>query len=148
MTQPIDNVVAINNPLTHDDGSWTPVLGATSVDGTHTYTVQYGEFFKIGDIVFANFNIEINTLGSTISGDIVVRGLPEAASLDTNRVYPISQTKLDNVSFLGLPKLYVSAGATDITLTDTIAGAGPGTITNTMLGTSVSIGGTAIYKVD
>jgi hypothetical protein len=51
----------------YEEGSWTPTLG-----GNTTYTVQEGQYIKIGQLVFIFFDIGISTIGTgstnTISG--------------------------------------------------------------------------------
>lgn len=57
----------------YQEGSWTPTLG-----GTATYGVQSGYYVKIGQFVFANFQLNITAIGTgTVS---TISGLPFAAS--------------------------------------------------------------------
>jgi len=51
----------------YEEGTWTP-----SVGGSATYTIQVGTYVKIGKLVIAHFDMQINSIGSgsatTISG--------------------------------------------------------------------------------
>jgi hypothetical protein len=62
----------------YEEGTWTPVLGAHSANGTHSYTTQVGTYTKVGNVVNVWFNLTINTLNTsgTISGNLKVMGLP------------------------------------------------------------------------
>ena len=63
----------------YEEGTWTPLLGAHAVNGTHTYTQQIGTYTKVGNAVHLVGKVVIDTLnasGSAISGNIEMRGLP------------------------------------------------------------------------
>jgi hypothetical protein len=60
----------------YEEGTWTPAFQNI---GTGTYTTQVGTYIKIGRLVHASFHLDINAAG-TASGDIIVTGLPFAAT--------------------------------------------------------------------
>jgi len=53
----------------YEEGTWTPSLG-----GTATYTGQVGNYIKIGRMVWASFDLTVNSIGS--GNQTVITGLP------------------------------------------------------------------------
>ena len=77
---------AVQNPSananTLDDferGSWTPAFGGNGGESGQVYSSQNGAYVKIGRLIVAWFEMTLSTLG-TITGGLVVRGFPFAAS--------------------------------------------------------------------
>ena len=69
---------ASSNANTLDDyekGTWTPNVG-----GSATYTTQQGYYTKVGQLVFAQFHLTINSIGSGTASQIY--GLPFASKND------------------------------------------------------------------
>lgn len=60
--------------------SWTPTVDG-AVSGTTTYTIQYGRYSRIGNIVTAYFTVNISA--ATGTGDLIIGGLPIAARSDS-----------------------------------------------------------------
>ncbi len=86
-----DNVYA--DGLTFDDGStvlasftditsWTPVLVGQVTPGTATYSTQFGEYTRIGDLVILNFHLVWT--GHTGSGNFNITGSPFTPTSTTN----------------------------------------------------------------
>ena len=73
----------------YEEGSFTPLLGAHSSDGTHSYTPQLGSYTKIGNKVSIWLKLAVNTLNTsgTISGNLEIRGLPFASANITSLAY-------------------------------------------------------------
>jgi len=69
---------AANALDSYEEGTFTPVLGAHSSDGTHSYTTQVGRYTKVGNKVSIWVKLAINTLNTsgTISGNLQIEGLP------------------------------------------------------------------------
>lgn len=59
----------------YEEGSWTPTLTSLG-GGAATYTAQIGYYVKIGQLVVANFNIEIATAGTLTASAALLSGLP------------------------------------------------------------------------
>ncbi len=60
----------------YEEGTWTPTLsGAT----TTTYTAQSGDYTKIGNFVFVNCSLQINSVGD--GSTTTIAGLPYASNL-------------------------------------------------------------------
>ncbi len=60
----------------YEEGTWTPSLG-----GTATYTVQTGNYTKIGNTVTVDGHLTVNSIGSGSTG--IISGLPFAAAAIT-----------------------------------------------------------------
>ena len=59
--------------------AWTPLIGGTGGQIGQTYTTQEGSWTQVGQLIFASFAVQLRTKG-TISGTVVIGGLPVAAS--------------------------------------------------------------------
>jgi hypothetical protein len=60
----------------YEEGTWTPILAdGNLVDEGATYTVRYGAYTKIGNIVYYVCYLQMSGLG-TLSGNAFVLGLP------------------------------------------------------------------------
>lgn len=76
----------------YEEGSWTPALAASG-GGSASYSRQNGRYTKIGDTVFAYFQLSASK--GTLSGSVSISGLPftslnlsglDAGSVSFNRV--------------------------------------------------------------
>jgi hypothetical protein len=69
-----------SDPNTLDDyeeGSWTPVLTATgTAPNGVTYSNRYGQYTKIGNIVYIRGTILLSSKGAGGSGSVLISGLP------------------------------------------------------------------------
>lgn len=62
-------------------GTWTPKFGGSSVDGTHTYNIQFGSYVKIGKLVIISFWINVTVKDGTVAGTYLqLINLPFTAS--------------------------------------------------------------------
>ena len=73
----------------YEEGLWTPGLADTSLDdGTtesQTYTNQVGGYTKIGNMVFCQGRLDVNSVGALTVGDVAnIVGLPFTSSSTTN----------------------------------------------------------------
>jgi hypothetical protein len=92
---------------TYTEGSWTPtILGATTA-GTQTYSVQVGRYIRIGNLVWATFNITMSAKDAATAGDINIAGLPFTASTITNYLYGANFGSHSNIT--------LTAGYTQLT---------------------------------
>jgi len=76
----------------YEEGTWTPTIASTS--SNVTYTIQSGQYTKIGRLVDFQFQININTVTSVGSGDFTIGGLPFTQGSNTGR-YVIQTSDLD-----------------------------------------------------
>jgi len=88
----------VNTLDDYEEGSWTP-----SVGGTATYTTQLGRYTKIGNKVFIEGVIAINTIGTGSVGDI--SGLP----FTTNASSPLGSISVGFYSVSATSITYISA---------------------------------------
>lgn len=74
--------------VTAASGTWTPTLGfATPGDESVIFSVQFGSWSRIGDVVTAIFNLVTSTFThTTASGNIEIGGLPFASANLANQV--------------------------------------------------------------
>lgn len=59
-----------------EEGAWTPVLIGTNVAGTHTYSTQIGQYYKIGKYVCVTCNLALSSFDANASGGARIAGLP------------------------------------------------------------------------
>jgi hypothetical protein len=59
----------------YEEGTWTPVLGGSGGTSGQTYSVQQGEYLKIGKWVFVEGRLVLTVLG-TITTNAQIQGLP------------------------------------------------------------------------
>lgn len=59
-----DGIAFANETLsTYDEGTWSPAItGSVSNPTTLTYDVQLGQYTQIGNVMFYNFRLDINTI--------------------------------------------------------------------------------------
>ena len=68
----------------YEEGTWTPILIGSSGDPTSTtYGNQTGRYTKVGNTVFAAFQIALNSGYGNGSGQIRVSALPFVSNLET-----------------------------------------------------------------
>ena len=81
------DVNALND---YEEGTWTPVLAATGA--TFSYNTRSGVYVKVGKFVSANFFVQLNTTGNTMTANQVTISLPftVAADANFNAVGPVS----------------------------------------------------------
>ena len=66
--------------LDYEKGVWTPALAGATVAGTNAYTLQVGEYTRIGDLVVATINLQVNgAVDAATAGAIRITGLPFTA---------------------------------------------------------------------
>lgn len=69
----------INTLDDYEEGTFTPVLEGSGGTSGQTYTTQLGWYVKIGQQVNATFYVHLSAKG-TITGDVIISGLPFVAS--------------------------------------------------------------------
>ncbi len=80
------NTVTVN--ADYATGTWTPVLTFGGLSTGITYSIQVGEYIKIGQMVFINFDIQLTSKGSA-TGIALINGFPftNTGALHHNHVY-------------------------------------------------------------
>ena len=79
----IGGTAAANRLDAYSEGTWTPVF--TLGSGSVAYATQSGSFTRIGNLVYATFEIELNS-NSSADGAMTIGGLPVAAANSTGGV--------------------------------------------------------------
>ena len=63
----------------YEEGTWTPTIGGSTSESGQAYSIQTGNYIKIGLYVFVTLRVDLSTLG-TITGSVMIKGLPFAAA--------------------------------------------------------------------
>ena len=101
----------VNSTLNdYETGTWTPVINRTVTAPTVTYTVQQGNYVKIGRFVYLNCNIAISGVSAQGSGYNCVSGLPFAVNFSNASWYDIGGSVKYNTMFSGVTVDRLSGG--------------------------------------
>jgi len=57
-------------------GSWTPTLVGSTTAGTFTYSVQVGDWTRVGNTCFVRGTVRITAIGVAPAGNLQITGLP------------------------------------------------------------------------
>ena len=98
----------------YEEGTWTPSLG-----GTATYTVQQGQYTKIGRMVNIRCNIEVLLLGT--GSTTTISGLP-FTSFATSNSNPTASASVGYFASLAVSPVYISAYVASNDTTMNVAG--------------------------
>jgi hypothetical protein len=132
----------------YEEGTWTPTIGGTGGQSGQVYNFQYGTYVKIGQMVFATFNVALSTLG-TITTSAQVQGLPftinnlntNYAPTTTGLFWANTTTALVTIVGIGV------ANTTGITLFGAAAATtGITALVQASLSNTTQIAGTLIYR--
>ena len=66
----------------YEEGTWTPVLGASTSNAGQTYSRQLGKYTKVGRLVTVSWDAILGNVG-TLVGDARVKDLPFAVATGT-----------------------------------------------------------------
>lgn len=72
---------------------WTPGVGGSGGQTGQVYTLQLGNYLKIGKFVYVNYAVVLSTLG-TITGNAIITGLPFTIAGGINSANPLSWAAL------------------------------------------------------
>lgn len=130
------------DPNTLDDyerGVFTPVIFGSTLVGVGTYTIQQGNYIKIGDSVFYVFNLAWSA--HTGTGNMGIGGLPFTAMAGPDSPLAVW---FQNLTYTTTFLARVSAAGTTIALNGNASGAGA---TAVAMDTAASIYGSGLYFV-
>lgn len=110
-------------------GVFTPVLNFGGASTGILYSVQSGTYSLIGNSVVFNLNIQLSSKGSS-TGAATITGLPKPA-----RSTFVAPLYTSNVTFTGVPELFLGAGNSSVSLVQVQSGGstaalGDGAFTN------------------
>ena len=95
------------------EGTWTPTYTGNTTDPTVTYTVQIGNYIRIGNLVHASFELDANTFSGG-SGNLQISGLP-FTSKDDVRATGVCQYERFNLDGRTQAVLHLPGNQTVIT---------------------------------
>lgn len=125
----------VNTLDDYEEGSWTPAVG-----GTATYTTQSGNYVKVGKLVYAQFSLAINLIGT--GSATTVSGLPFTVGSAGSVVVGYFGSLATNVGQMGG---IAGASGTSFTFYST-AGAGTVMTAQSVLGNSADVRGYVVYS--
>lgn len=97
-----------------DRTSFTPAISGSTLAGVGTYSVQLGEYSRVGNIVF--FELMLAWSAHTGTGNMTVTGLPISAA--NNSISPPLSVFWTNLTLLAVGnKLMATVGANSTTIT-------------------------------
>jgi hypothetical protein len=60
----------------YEEGTWTPTVGGSTVQGTVSYTIRSGYYTKVGRLVTVSFAIQTSSTLTGATGVVLLSGLP------------------------------------------------------------------------
>jgi len=134
----------------YEEGSCTLAVAGTTTAGTHTYTVQVGNYTKVGRRVSVDFTLAISSKDVGMAGNVIISGLPFATSSVINYVAGLSIGYLNGhtltANFTEIIGRVVSS-VTSISLFEIGSGQSTTALAVEKLGATPSIQGTISYNV-
>jgi hypothetical protein len=143
---------AANKLNDYEEGTWTPRVEGYSggdVGTTQTYSAQDGYYTKIGNMVYANFQVRLSSKGNIGGNYAILRGLPfnhagsRAGSFIMNYFWSLNST----VSFVGAE---LGGGASTSVWLTKITGTGQTSssyMDTNVLTNTTGFQGTFVYRV-
>ena len=86
------NTTASPTSTTQNDyevGNWTPRFDGSGTSGSATYQFQAGYYTKIGDMVYASYDIDAGSTLTGATGQLCIRGLPFTVATNTYTYNPV-----------------------------------------------------------
>jgi len=109
----------VNTLDDYEEGTWTPVAVGSTTPGTATYSVQNGQYTKIGNRVF--YSLYIVYSGGTGTGGLRIGGLPfnssSSGALETAAMYVESLALTANniaISYVGNASTFIVINQTPV----------------------------------
>ena len=67
----------------YEEGDWTPTIFGAGTAGSYTFTTQYGRYTKVGNVVYVTAQLTINTVSTSLSGNVRFGGWPYSSGTNT-----------------------------------------------------------------
>ena len=137
----------------YEFGTWTPTIADNSNDGTgegQAYSVQLGNYTKIGRVVYFSFSVTISDLGTlTTSQNAKVMGLPFASTSTGQYSATASVSQMANAAITATssPTGAITSNVSHIQLLQFDATTGTAIITIAQLSAGGSIRASGFYLV-
>jgi hypothetical protein len=103
----------------YEEGTFTPTIIGTTTAGAGTYSVQLGQYTKIGNVV--EFALRVGWTAHTGTGNMAVTGLPFVAAFQSSCNTMHSNLTLNANSVI---QSYISSGGSRVDLAQVVAGGG------------------------
>lgn len=117
----------------YQEGTFTPVVVGSTAAGTATYTVQTGNYTRIGNTVYVTMTITYT--GHTGTGNKTVTALPF-----TPAVSSAIQAVLSNITYTGAPFAQLTSGSTTVAINKAVSGATSSAVAMSAAGTLIISG--------
>ena len=131
------------------NGSFTPALAGSITAGTQTYSIQNGEFTKIGNLVFASFRLVLTGFDGATAGDMRITGFPFVSAGGTYTRFPIilaGWANIDLTSYISMTGI-IQPGLTYVALLKNALNGAQATVGAANMSATSSIEGTLVYRV-
>ena len=125
----------------YDQGGWVPALSG----GTPTYDVQAGYYVKVGNFVFVQGILSVDTLSG--ANAYTITGLPYKCRLDGDAALAVSTTSNLATNVVSV-NAKVNGGNTSITLLSRTAASASNTTLNNLFQDNSSITFSGVYPTD
>lgn len=129
----------------YDEGTWTPVLTASTTPGSHTYNEQVGRYTRIGRMVTVTWNMSVNSKDAALSGNVRVGGFP--FTVNANADVAGSLANLINITFGDGIGIRALANGTSGGLIKQVSGGTATDVTEADVGSSPRIYGSITYEI-
>jgi hypothetical protein len=130
-------------------GTWTPAVTASSTAGTPTYTTAVGSYVKVGNYIYAQFDIVLSGWTGSPSGNVTITGLPFTATATASdnggcdvTQYTVSGLTASNFGITGI----IAPSATVVNLLEQ-GNAGTANVTAALTGTTPTLIGFCNYHM-
>lgn len=98
ITFPATQVAAtdVNTLDDYEEGTFTPTIVGGTTAGVGVYSVQKGNYTKVGNLVF--FSIYVGTTAHTGTGDMLIGALPFTSNATANQFYAVTLGQTNNLA--------------------------------------------------
>lgn len=126
---------------------WTPAIAGAGTAGTQTYSTQWGMLINIGPATLALFSLVMTALDGATAGDVIITGLPQAASAGAN-VQSGWLSTWGDLTFGGgftTPSVQIAPGVTNISLVQNQPAGAAATFDAAGLAATTALAGGLLY---
>jgi len=132
----------------YEEGTWTGKIADAASSGNESSSTVYGNYVKIGNMVYVDFNVSnIDTTGLTSGNDVYITGLPFTSASVSGSAYYSGTVVTSVVTFSNEPILFMFENATSLLLNENRSASGSDFIVVSELSSGVSdIHGNLCYR--
>ena len=129
-------------------GIWTPDLIGSITEGSNTYSVQKGNYYKIGRLVKATFLLTLSTKDVSMDGSLNISGLPYSLR-DSNERNGVSFSYIHQVTLnTGYTTVIGNLSSNKILLYESGSGLGISSLTPSAISDVSAIWGSITYEAN